>query len=408
MDGAAAKREKGWSDLRPVLANESQLYFERGGPFYRLMQRIGLIRGEGPDVLRRIVAFLALTWLPLLVLSILEGRALGPTPRESFLLDYATYTRFFVGMPLLLVAEIIIGPRLTNAALHFPRSGLLRPEDFPAFDEAAARVARRRESLTAEAIVLGVAFLGAWSAYHGLYAGDRATWHVVTTGSGVRFSLAGLWYNLIAVPLLQFLFYRWLWRLIIWTEFLWIISRLNLKLVPTHADQAGGLGFLGNAQVVFGILSAAVGSVLSADAAFRIVFEGASLEAYMLPFVAYLILSEVVFLGPLLIFMPLLARTRREGLRTYSALVNRYNQSFHEKWAEGRVPEGESFLGSSDIQSLADLGNSFGMIRAMKPFPFSAQVIIRMAVIAALPALPVLPLAVPVGDILKILAKALL
>jgi len=178
--------------------------------------------------------------------------------------------------------------------------------------------------------------------------------------------------------------------------------------VPTHADQAGGLGFLGNAQVSFGILSAAVGSVLSADTAFRLVFEGASLEPFKLPFVAYLVLSEVVFFGPLLIFMPLLARTRREGLRTYSALVNRYNRSFHEKWAEGRVPEGESFLGSSDIQSLADLGNSFGMIRAMKPFPFRAQDIIRMAVIAALPAIPVLPLAVPVGDILRILAKALL
>ncbi len=390
------------------LANESQLYFERGGPFYRLLQRIGLIRGEGPDVLRRILAFLALTWLPLLVLSVLEGRALGPTPRESFLLDYATYARFFVNMPLLVVAEIVIGPQLTNAALGFPRSGLLRPEDFPSFDQAAARVAKRRESLVAEAIALGVAILGAWFVYHSWYTGGRATWHVTATGSGVRFSLAGLWYNIVAVPFIQFLFYRWLWRLSIWTEFLWAMSRLSLKLVATHADRAGGLGFLGIAHLSFGVLSMALGSILSADAAFKLVFEGASVQSFEVIFVTYLILSELIFLGPLLIFGSLLTRTRLEGLRTYSALMNRYNQSFHEKWAEGKAPEREPLLGSADIQSLADLGNSFDRVRAMKLFPFSAQIVLQMAVMVALPALPVLLLAVPVRDILEILAKALL
>ncbi len=403
-----AQREEGRNELSAVLANESHLHFERGGLFYRLLQRIGLIRGEGPDVLRRILAFFALTWLPLLVLSVLEGRAFGPTPRESFLLDYATYARFFVNMPLLVVAEIVIGPRLTNAALHFPRSGLLRPEDFTSFDRAAAGAARRRESLVAEAVLLGVAILGAWFMYRHLYAGDRATWHVTATGSGVRFSLAGLWYNIVAVPFIQFLSYRWLWRLIIWTGFLWAISRLRLNLVATHADQAGGLGFLGTAHLSFGVLSVAVGSILSAEAAFRLVFEGASIKSFEVPFITYLILMELVFLGPLLVFAPLLTRTRLEGLRTYSALMNQYNQSFHEKWAAGKVPGGEPLLGSSDIQSLADLGNSFDRVRAMKYFPFTGQVVLQMAVMAALPALPVLSLAVPVRDILEILAKALL
>lgn len=391
-----------------ALANESQLFFERGGPFYRLMQRCGLIRGEGPDVARRIVAFLALTWLPLFILSALEERALGPTPRESLLLDFATYARFFVCVPLLIGAEAIIGPRLTNAALHFPRSGLLRPEDFPAFDAAVARVAKCRESRIAELVLLGLALLGAWAVYRVMYAGSEATWRLVATSSGGRFSLAGLWYNAVAIPLLQFLFYRWLWRLTIWTGFLWSLSRLNLKLMATHPDQAGGLGFLGNAHLPFGFLGAAMGNILGAEVAFRIVFEGATIESFKTPFAAYLVLVELLFLGPLLIFLPLLARTRREGLRTYSALANRYNQAFHEKWAEGRSATEEPLLGSSDIQSLADLGNSFTMIRAMKPFPFNLQVVLRMAVIAALPALPVLPLAIPVGEIMKILAQMLM
>lgn len=40
------------------------------------------------------------------------------------------------------------------------------------------------------------------------------------------------------------------WRLIIWSRFLFDISRLNLALVPTHADKAGGLDFLGNARLI--------------------------------------------------------------------------------------------------------------------------------------------------------------
>jgi len=107
------------------MANESHLYFERGGPSYRIMQKIGVIK-EMPSIFRRIVIFLALTWVPLLVLSFLEGLALGPTPEQSFLLDFATYARFFVAFPMIIIAEVIIGPRLTIAGLHLSGPALSR------------------------------------------------------------------------------------------------------------------------------------------------------------------------------------------------------------------------------------------------------------------------------------------
>jgi hypothetical protein len=34
--------------------------FELGGPAYRLMQRIGIIKGAGPSIRRRIIAFILL------------------------------------------------------------------------------------------------------------------------------------------------------------------------------------------------------------------------------------------------------------------------------------------------------------------------------------------------------------
>ncbi len=396
--------------MTPILANERELFFERGGPSYRLMQRIGLIRGNDPSVMRRIVAFLALTWFPLLILCLLEGRAITATPEQSFLQDFATYARFFLAVPLLIAAEVIVGPRLTSAGMQFVQAGFVRAEDYPAFDQAIARAAKRRESLWAELILLGVALIGAWTFTAETIVGATGTWHstFMAGDAGRRLSFAGLWYHFAAVPLLQFMFYRWQWRLLIWFEFLFTVSRLNLKLVATHADQAGGLGFLGVAHTSLGVFAFALSSILSADAAFRIVFQNDAIETFKMPLVILLIATQTVILAPLLMFSPVLARTRREWLRSYSLLVVSYNRAFHEKWIDGPPPEGEPLLGSADIQSLADLGGSFEFIRAMRTVPFSRRVILQLAIITALPGLPLLLLVVPVEKILNTLGGALL
>jgi hypothetical protein len=202
--------------------------------------------------------------------------------------------------------------------------------------------------------------------------------------------------------------YRWLWRLFIWTGFLYEMSRLSLNLVATHPDRAGGLGFLGNAHISLAIFAFAFSCVLSAHVAFQVYFEAVPINTFRALFVVYLVLMELICLGPLLLFVPLLARARRAGLRQYSILADTYNRAFEQKWVTGQTPPDEPLLGSGDIQSLADLGNSFGMIREMKPFPFSQQQILQIAVIASLPGLPLIFLVMPVGELLKLLAGALL
>ena len=128
--------------MRTVLAHESELEFELGGPAYRLMQRIGLIQGAGPSIGRRVIGFLLITWVPLLTFSLIEGRALGPTPRESLLLDFATYARFFLAVPLLFLAEVVTGPRLRAAGLHFVQGNFIRPEDLPIVEAAIVRASQ--------------------------------------------------------------------------------------------------------------------------------------------------------------------------------------------------------------------------------------------------------------------------
>lgn len=396
--------------MTTVLAHESELEFELGGPAYRLMQRIGLIQGAGPSLGRRIVGFLLITWVPLLVFSLLEGRALGPTPRESFLLDFATYARFFLAIPLLFVAEVVVGPRLRTAGLHFVQANFVRPEDLPAVEAAISRVRRRREALLPELVMLGIALFGAWRlSIETLYGGTTtATWNSITLKGGTDLPLAGLWYHFVAVPILQFFMYRWLWRLLIWTLFLRDLSRLKLNLVATHPDRAGGLGFIGTAHLSLAIFAFAFSGVLSGHVAFQVYFEAVPIQTFQTLFAVYLVLMELICLGPLVIFVPRLARTRREGLRQYSLLADTYNRAFEQKWVKSQAPPDEPLLGSADIQSLADLGNSFGVIREMKLVPFSRQQMLQIAVIASLPGLPLIFLVLPVGELLKLLAGALL
>src|SRR5690242_11120685 len=96
----------------PVLSNESELYLTGGGPILRLMQRFGVVRKGEPSVRHRIIVALLITWVPMCVFAFLQGCAIGPTPSGAFLSDFATYARFFVGVPILFIAEGIIGPRL--------------------------------------------------------------------------------------------------------------------------------------------------------------------------------------------------------------------------------------------------------------------------------------------------------
>ena len=393
-----------------ILDLKSEPEFQLGGPSYRLMQRIGLIKPGSRSLLRRYIAFVLITWVPLLVLALLEGKALGPTPQESLLLDFATYARFLLAVPLLFLSEVIVGPRFRNAGRQFIEGRFIREQDLPVVEAAVLRTQQRREALLPELLMLVIGFSAPWIWQMEDWAGGGA---VISWRSGggealLGLSWAGLWYQFIAVPLLQFFMFRWLWRLVIWILFLHDLSRLDLRLVPTHPDRAAGLGFLGGAHLSLALFPFLFSCVLSANIAFQIYFEGVAIESFRLLFVVYLVTMVVLILGPLLIFTPQLARARRRGMREYSLLANDYNRAFHQKWVSGPPPEDEPLLGSGDIQSLADLGNSFGFIRDMKIFPFSQQQILQIAIVSSLPGLPLIFLVMPVAELLQLLAGALL
>ena len=211
-----------------------------------------------------------------------------------------------------------------------------------------------------------------------------------------------------SLPLFQFILFRWYFRLFVWARFLWQVTRGDLSLVPTHPDRAGGLGFLSLTVVAFAPVLLAHGVMLAGLAADRIFFHAARLPDFKVQLAVVVAFLLVIVLGPLLLFTPHLGSARRVGLREYGTLAQRYVREFDDKWLRGGAPAGEPLVGSADIQSLADLGNSFELVRSMRAVPFTRDVVLQLAVITLLPVVPLLLTMVSLEELLKGLLKVVL
>jgi hypothetical protein len=257
--------------------------------------------------------------------------------------------------------------------------------------------------VAAEVLLLAfVYFVGVPLVWRQYMALTTATWFATPVAGGSSLTLSGWWYACVSVPVFQFLLLRWYFRIMVWVRFLWRASRLDLQLVPTHPDRLGGLGFLASTAHAFIPLAAAHGALLAGWIANRIFHLGAALLDFKVEIgllVAFLLL--VVF-GPFLVFASQLAQAKRQGMREYGTLAARYVREFDVKWLRGGASAGEPLLGSADLQSLADLGNSYEVVRGMRTAPISRDAVLQLA--AAI-LMPIVPLALTMMSFEDLLAR---
>jgi hypothetical protein len=392
----------------PFLSEQEDFSLVLGGPFYQLWRRLHA-SGPGLELLaRRMIGISLVAWLPLLVLTTYEGVAVGRAVPVPFLYDLDAHVRFLVAIPLLLLAEVVVHRRIRPVVRQFVDAGIVTPEALPGFQAAIARAFRLRNSLVVELSMAVFVFGFGWILWKGGISLTTTTWYSVSDGAGWRLTLAGQWYAHLSIPIFQFFLLRWYFRLFIWFLFLWRVSRLALRLVPTHPDRAGGLGFLAAGPVAFAPVILAQSALLSAFIANRIFYQGATLGSFQYEIAAFVIVQLALVLGPLCVFTPTLLALKRQGRREYGVLAARYTREFHAKWIGGRPPDDEPLMGSGDIQSLADLANSYEVIKGMQAVPFGRDAIVQVAVAAVVPLLPLALTVVPAEEILKKLLGMLL
>jgi hypothetical protein len=211
----------------------------------------------------------------------------------------------------------------------------------------------------------------------------------------------------VSLPILYFLLLRWIWVFLLWSGFLFRISRLDLELTPTHPDHAGGLGFLGWGLASFAIVLLAVSAVLSGSLAGEILFRGSSLNELKYHVIIFVVLAIVIIHAPLLAFSGRLGRCRFRGLLDLATLIGRQDRAFEQKWIESRNNDHASLLDRPDASSLADLGTIYEHAQEMRVIPFDKHAVIVLALAAIIPMIPLVGTAIPIQEILSKLGEFL-
>ncbi|WDF90938.1 hypothetical protein [Aeromonas hydrophila] len=359
-----------------------------GGPLYQLWSRAHL--GNVSSHLRlRIVTLSALCWLPLLLLSAWEGTLLEGVA-VPFLLDIESQARFLICVPLLVFAELIVHQRIRGIIAQFLERQLVPDASLPRFNQAIGSAMAWRNSVAVELALLLFVFSSGYFIRTNTFVLDASTWYVTQSDGQDHLSFAGIWFFWISIPITQFLVLRWLYRILIWSRLLWQLSCLPLALIPTHPDRNAGLGFLGASAYAYSPLLTAFGAQLAGYVANRILHDGAVLTAYKPEIALLVVVGLLLVLAPLTVFASQIMRTKRQGMREYGALAAEYTRDFERRWLRSQDRDGEALLGAADIQSLADLGNAYAVVKEIRPLPFSRDTFMQLILATLVPFVPLL------------------
>lgn len=378
----------------------------RGGPFYDLQQRLGLLHEQSLRAGRRAAMLVGLAWGVPLLLSALEGHAFGPAAVRPFLLDLGAWARFVVALGMFVLMERLVEERLRVHLRQFVRAPLLAPGAQPAGAEAVVRALRRRDNRMAELVCVVLAYALTLAGAQIVLTAETSSWLVAVGPAGADLTIAGWWCVLVSSPLFWFLLLRWLWRHAVWGLLLRDIARLDLRLVVTHPDGAGGLAFIGQYPNAFAAFVFALSCVLGAAIAHTLLRGELTTAAYGQLMAAWLVIVIILFGAPLLAFSRPLKRLKETTVLTASALATR-----HERAAE-RATLGANMTAAEDADAAAsgDIPNPaalYAAARKLSTYLISRAAIVPVAAAALLPLVAAGATQLPIRELFKI-ARGLL
>lgn len=360
--------------------------FNRQGPFYQLQLRLGLLSESQLAVGRRAALFLALAWLPTLLLAALQGLALNAQHERALLLDFSVYA-FGLAIVAFVLMEQTSDKRMAWLVSQFVAQGIVRDSARAGFVSARLRMERRTGTAWVEALILAAAYA---IAYEWMSIGAAripgGTWYGQSVDGLLQPTLPGWWALGVALPLFWFLLGRWLWRFFTWGLMLRDIARCDLRLVASHPDRCGGIAFIGQYPKTYLMFVFALSCVVAAGVLKAVVHAGASLLSFKFALFGLVVFLVIAFVLPLLAFAPVLVALKKQGLSRYGALVSQHHLAFEARWlAGGAAAPGEDALGSPDMSSLADLSVAYELVKSMQAVPVTKASIFPLLLAATVP-----------------------
>jgi hypothetical protein len=347
----------------------------QGGPVFDV-ERLLHLRAGRHDVLKRSLAFALVGWLPPVVLATPFHGTGGAL--------LALHVRYLVAIPLLLWAERFIDGRVDSAVRQFSDAGLVKGAEQDRYRAILAGCDRLRGSPVAQGLI---ALLAVALTFVENIA--EQPWRTAPRSG---------WMAYLSLPLFRIVLGLWLWRWFIWALFLGRAARLDLQLVPTHPDRAGGLGFVEPTSLSFALIHVAMSAVMAAGLVGRFVLKGGGLATVIQLVAVFAVVVFGMIAGPLLFFIGPLVRAKQEGRLKYGALAQRHDQLFADRWI--RSADGNP-LGEPAISSLADIGTGFSYVQQMRLVPLGKPSLLLLAVVSISPVLPLLPIKLDVEQVVK-------
>lgn len=382
--------------MTPEPSASRSFTLDGGGPFLALLHRLHLVRSDG-KVLGQTLALIA--WLPLMFAAGL--RMVRQQPMDPTLFDLSEHTRLLIALPAILLAHRLSG-MATQSTIHSLYRGKIC--EAAKLDRIVARGEHLRDLWWPELVLAGVALLG----------GQLVLWRLVG-GTGVfsgetlvePLSFSRVWYGGFALPLVQFVMFRWLWRWAIWSSMLFKINRLPLSVLATHPDRAAGLACLARPMSSFAVVAFGLGSILAGAGGTQLLAGRTTVQEQMPALLVFVLSVLALAAGPLLPFSIHLYRARRRTLSAYGDFANEYMRGFHARWVASHR-RGDEALGSPDIQSLNDLGGAYTVISNTRFVVFGMRSLLELTFGAVLPFLPLIASLWTVEALVGRILKALL
>jgi len=374
----------------------------------RLQRHVGLVPARGLGVVRRAVFFALLTWLPLVAWALYTGRVLPGGVDEPLVMHFGVHVRFLLAVPALILGEAMAHRVSTTLIPYFLTSGVVPPAQRGAFVRVVGSVARLRDR-TLPWLLIAVVVL-AWTILQpvavGSEAGHEAKWASSAEGGGLGFG--GWWFLYVSRPIFSVLLAAWLWRLALVFVLLKRIAGLDLSIVPTHPDGAGGLGFVKDMPKAFSLLAFATSAVVASRLAHDVMYQDVSLLSLKVVLGGFVAMVIAVCVAPLLALARPLAAAKRRALLEYGALVGTHGRLVRQRWILGEKLADDGLIQAAEIGPVADTLALYEAVRRMQAVPFGKSTLIGIAVPTLVPILVLLSTQVPIKEVLKKIVGALL
>jgi hypothetical protein len=299
--------------------------------------------------------------------------AITPT---NFFADFAAYAQFLVALPLFVAAEAVIDRSTREAARQFVACGVVGVHDMFGLCRVYTIIERLRRSWVPDVACVVIAYILSAAVLAPQFgANPLPTWHAEGDEASRILTAAGIWEFFIALPILNYIWLRFIWKILLWIFYLYRITRLRLDLHPTHPDLTGGIGFVSEAQGRFALFILAYGiSNVAATVGYEIAVLDYPWSAMPVwgPLLGFAFGAPLLFTLPLFMFTKQLARSKRRALALYRERVTEHSRRV-ERWLSGGASANAPPDEMRHLAELATLGAMFSRVENMRVVPFDLR-----------------------------------